>query len=86
MSAAIVSIVFCYFESICLIESDTSLLEIALAPLAILICWAITWGFVCLTFGLVCNTEDNLRGVKAGVSYLIAVIGGSLFPFIVIGG
>ncbi|MCP3672630.1 MAG: hypothetical protein GY814_19840 [Gammaproteobacteria bacterium] len=86
VSAAIASVARCYSGSACLIDKNTPVLDIALAPLAIALCWMFTWGILCLTFGLECNAEDDLKGVKAGLSYVLALICGAIFPIIVVGG
>ncbi len=85
LSAVIALIVSCYSGSICIIENNASLLDMVLAPLALVICWVFTWGLVCSIFGLVHVDKDNLTGVTAWLSYVVAIICGSIFPIILVG-
>ncbi|MCP3675351.1 MAG: hypothetical protein GY829_12875 [Gammaproteobacteria bacterium] len=86
LSAVIALIAGCYSGSNCIIENNTTLLDIVLAPLVLVTCWVFTWGLVCTTFGLVHVDKDNLMGVTAWLSYVAAIICGSIFPIMLVGG
>ena len=80
------SIVSCYSNSICLFKGKVSILDIVLFPLSIILCWAFTWCLICSILGLEYKHGDNLNGFKAGISYIVALVCGYPYPFILVGG
>ena len=86
LSALASSIVNCYFGSFCISEGKIGFLDIVLFPLTVVVCWAFTWCLICAFLRLEYKQGDKLNGFKAVISYIVALICGYFYPFMLIGG